>query len=376
MTAYYNENDLYAAEWLRNLIAEGLLPAGVVDDRSITDVEPKDLEGFQQCHFFCGIGIWPLVLRQCAFPDDRVVWTGSAPCQPFSSAGQQQGFDDKRHLWPVWFRLIRECRPDVVLGEQVSSKRGLAWWDVVADDLESEGYAAAAVDSCAAGAGAPHLRQRLYWVGNADGFAGERPRGAGDVHAPARRVGRKAQQQWMWGAPDDSGQDGHGGVADAGVQRRDGVAVQHQSGQENPEAAGGGSAGGVADAVREGQQGPRPAEQAGSTIAGVGGIDGQLADAAGEQLEGHAGAGEGAGAAGTASATEPAGHCSVGVCGPHWGPVDWVWCIDGKWRPTQPGTFPLAPRNSNRVAVLHAIGNALCAPQAKVFAETVKEILT
>ena len=47
------------------------------------------------------------------------VWTGSCPCQPFSSAGLRAGSDDPRHLWPAWFRLIRECRPDTVFGEQV-----------------------------------------------------------------------------------------------------------------------------------------------------------------------------------------------------------------------------------------------------------------
>jgi DNA (cytosine-5)-methyltransferase 1 len=58
VTAYYNEHDSYAAQWLRNLIAAGEIADGVVDERSIVDVRPEDLEGFTQCHFFAGIAGW------------------------------------------------------------------------------------------------------------------------------------------------------------------------------------------------------------------------------------------------------------------------------------------------------------------------------
>lgn len=70
MTAYYNEFDPFAAKWLRNLIDAGLIAPGIVDDRSITDVTPADLEGFKQCHFFAGIGGWSLALRLAGVPDD------------------------------------------------------------------------------------------------------------------------------------------------------------------------------------------------------------------------------------------------------------------------------------------------------------------
>lgn len=169
MSAYYNEVDPYAAEWLRNLIKAGHIADGVVDDRSIIDVEPTDLAGFHQCHFFAGVGIWSYALRCAGVDDDVRVWTGSAPCQPFSQAGRRKGFDDERHLWPVWARLIEVCRPDLIFGEQVSGADGRAWWDAVAGDLEGMGYAAGAIDSSAAGVGAPHIRPRLYWVANADG---------------------------------------------------------------------------------------------------------------------------------------------------------------------------------------------------------------
>lgn len=58
MTAYYNEIDPYAAQWLRNLIKAGHIADGVVDERSIEDVKPSELRGFTQCHFFAGVGVW------------------------------------------------------------------------------------------------------------------------------------------------------------------------------------------------------------------------------------------------------------------------------------------------------------------------------
>jgi DNA (cytosine-5)-methyltransferase 1 len=168
MPAYYNEIDPYAAQWLRNLIAAGHIAPGDVDERSITEVHPDDVRGYTQCHIFAGIGGWSLALRLAGWSDDRPVWTGSCPCQPFSSAGKQRGSDDERHLWPAFFRLIRECRPATVFGEQVAGAAGYAWWDHVAADLEGEGYAAAACDLGAHSVGAPHRRQRLYWVAHAD----------------------------------------------------------------------------------------------------------------------------------------------------------------------------------------------------------------
>ena len=170
---YYNEIDPFAAAWLRNLIKEKLIPDGDVDERSIADVQPVDLKDYTQCHFFAGIGGWSRALQLAGWPDDEPVWTGSCPCQPFSVAGKGKGTADERHLWPAFFRLIAECRPPVVFGEQVASRAGREWLAGVFADLEGVGYAGAGADLCAAGVGAPHIRQRLYWVarslGNADG---------------------------------------------------------------------------------------------------------------------------------------------------------------------------------------------------------------
>ncbi|EBR0084932.1 DNA cytosine methyltransferase [Salmonella enterica subsp. enterica serovar Wangata] len=164
MTAYYNEIDPFAAQWLRNLIDAGHIAPGVVDTRSIEEVTANDLKGFTQCHFFAGIGVWSYALRCAGWPDDRPVWTGSCPCQPFSACGKKKGKSDKRHLFPVWFRLISQCKPGVIFGEQVASNDGLDWFDDVQNNLENAEYAFAGFDLCAAGFGAPHIRQRLYWV--------------------------------------------------------------------------------------------------------------------------------------------------------------------------------------------------------------------
>lgn len=161
---YYNEYDKGAAQWLRELISTGEIPAGHVDERSIVDVRPSDLAGYVQCHFFAGIGGWSYALKLAGWPGDRPVWTGSCPCQPFSAAGKRLGTADARHLWPVFHRLIAQCRPDVVFGEQVEGAVGKGWLDGVCGDLEREGYACGAAVLGAHSVGAPHIRQRLYWV--------------------------------------------------------------------------------------------------------------------------------------------------------------------------------------------------------------------
>lgn len=166
-TAYYNEIDPFAAAWLRNLIDAGCIAPGVVDTRSVEEVTANDLKGFTQCHFFAGIGVWSYALRCAGWPDSRPVWTGSCPCQPFSQSGKRRGFNDPRHLWPTWRQLIKECAPYVIFGEQVASKDGLTWFDAVQLDLEEAEYAVAVIDLCAAGFGAPHIRQRLFWVADA-----------------------------------------------------------------------------------------------------------------------------------------------------------------------------------------------------------------
>jgi len=161
---YYNEWDSFAAEWLKQLIKDGLIPNGEVDSRSIADVRPEDLKGFTQCHFFAGIGGWSRALQLAGWSPDRPVWTGSPPCQSFSTAGSRKGKDDERHLWPVFFDLIRECQPPTVFGEQVAAAIRFGWLDDLQNDFEAEGYASGAFVLPSGSIGAYHKRDRLFFT--------------------------------------------------------------------------------------------------------------------------------------------------------------------------------------------------------------------
>jgi len=111
---------------------------------------------------------------------------GGFPCQPFSQAGRQQAQDDPRHLWPEMFRLIRECRPTWIVGENVVGLIRLGL-DEVLTDLENEGYATRTFNIPACSVGAPHLRQRLWIVAHSDSESG--PDGSFDGNAGQRQLG-------------------------------------------------------------------------------------------------------------------------------------------------------------------------------------------
>lgn len=323
---YYNEIDPFASQWMRNLIESGLIGKGEVDERSIADVSPDELAGYQQCHFFAGIGTWSYALRQAGWPEGLEVWTGSCPCQPFSAAGKRQAHDDERHLWPEWFRLIRQCRPGVVLGEQVASKDGLAWLDAVQSDLEAEGYAFGALDICAAGFGAPHIRQRLYFVGYAEG--GEQWR----IRERGKRDGLKELS--------DRGCRAISLLADADGRDSGSKGIQRSLEQRQQQKDG---------------------------------ISSQLADVQRTGLEGHAG-NAGDGNQPGRHGTDEAG--SVAARGPvngFWSDAEWIWCRDEKYRAVEPGTFPLAHGSPKRVGRLRGYGNGIVAPAAVEFIKAVME---
>jgi DNA (cytosine-5)-methyltransferase 1 len=341
--AYYNEIDAFCCAWLSNLMDDGLITPGDIDDRSIEDVVPRELTKYTRCHFFAGIGIWDIALTLAGW-QDHPVWTGSCPCQPFSAAGKGGGFTDERHLWPSFQWLIRQCRPAVVFGEQVASKNGLAWLDLVQDDLEGEDYTVWPVDICAAGYGAPHIRQRLYWVAE---YAGEGLEGSA----------RKSLQVGM--------------SRPASVRRVDGMAVAEHAERR--------TLGEHRKDGRDGQDGGRKEAYRKSGTCGQ--IRG-LADIAipgrdkGSQngtwcperisAEGRS-AGFGLrGASGRSSPTN-------GL----WRAADWLYCRDDKWRPVEPATFPLAPTGtfSNRVAELRGAGNSINLAQAAGFIEAVMGLM-
>lgn len=162
---YYNDNDKFVCQWTRNLMADGLISKGTVDERSIEELKPIDLAGYERCHFFSGIAGWEAALNLAGWYGET--WSGSCPCQPLSCAGLRKGHADKRHLWPAFYSLIAKCRPATIFGEQVASKDGREWFAGVRIDLEGIGYDIGAADLCAAGVGAPQKRQRIYWVANA-----------------------------------------------------------------------------------------------------------------------------------------------------------------------------------------------------------------
>ena len=278
----------------------GHIAPGDVDERSIVDVRPADLRGYTQAHFFAGIGGWSLAARLAGWPDDKTLWTGSCPCQPFSAAGKRKGTADERHLWHVFGALIRECRPPVVAGEQVASKDGLGWLDGVCADLEAADYAVWAGDFCAASVGAPHIRQRLWWLADANGWIAR--------HGELQPGGQHGQQSAHGGAG-----AGLGHADDAGSQgldeRRDGA---DQRAARSPSVAGG------------------------------------LADANQQQLDG-------SGHAGSGGWREFADVGSAGF----WSRYDLIPCRDGTARRIESGIQPLAHGVSGRVGRLRAYGNAI-----------------
>ena len=318
MEAYYNENDPYPAQWLRNLMAAGQITQGRVDESDIQNVGADGLAGVGRAHFFAGIGGWDYALQLAGWPAERPVWTGSCPCQPFSSAGRRRGVEDERHLWPFWRSIIAECRPATIFGEQVASADGRAWLNGVRVDLEALGYAVGAADLCAAGAGSPQIRQRLWWVADAD-----RSR-----HIPKDYTIRA-------GGLSVDFDSGAGGLGNAPSVR--------QAQGKDPEAGGGNEGAGI----RSGKS-----ERAGA--------DGRLGN-------------------GDSNGRKQGQEILwEGGFGTSWSGSEIVWCDErefGKgWvaRRVEPGTFPLAHRVSQRVGRLRAYGNAIV-PQ--VAAEFIKAFI-
>ena len=333
---YVNEIDPYCAQWLQNLMDAGVLPPGHIDTRSIEDVTPNDLAGYTQCHFFAGLGGWIYALDLAGWPRDRPVWTGSCPCQPFSAAGKGAGFADERHLWPAWQHLIAQRKPATVFGEQVASKDADAWIDLVHADMEGLGYAFGSVPFPATGIGAPHIRDRNYWMAHADGR-----------NASAEREQRSGQQRQ---------QPAHGGagrLADANGGQQQGVAVLRGNERNGPDAGwpqGGRGTAARGESFRMGDADRATGERRAGGVSGA-----QAAIDCARELYGRE-------HHGSANASESLVERASPIHG-FWRSADWLGCTDGKWRPVEPGTFPLAHGIPGRVGRLRAYGNAIV-PQA------------
>ncbi|MCY2038724.1 DNA cytosine methyltransferase [Klebsiella pneumoniae] len=407
--AYYNEIDPFAAQWLRNLIAAGHISPGEVDERSIEDVTPDDLRGFTQCHFFAGIGVWSHSLRLAGWPDDRPVWTGSCPCQPFSAAGKGDGFADERHLWPHFFHLISERRPQHVFGEQVASGNANTWFDLVQADLEGVGYAFGLVPFTSAGIGAPHIRERAYWVANTNHGSSDEGKAlrtgrpaildGGSIDGVAHAHGVISDWRGNVRAP---GRDeySNGGddvrLADANHDRQQpgqGIGCRCKCAEQGIDIGRSGKNGGLGNANvarleglggndgaagREGTTGPAAAP----------GVHDGMANTDNEQ---HSFAVSGCGNEHASTGREQDPAASAGLRGDYrplevngfWRDADWLLCRDWKWRPVEPGTFPLVDgasarmgrvepgvarvASSNRVGRLKGYGNAINAQAAAAF---------
>lgn len=434
--AYYNELDPRAAATLRELIRHNHIAPGEVDERSIEQVQPSDLVGFTQCHFFAGFGVWSYALRLAGWPDDRPIWTGSCPCPPFSSAGKKKPcpecghcnpvphvgrtgyfvcidcggswFADGRHLWPELWRLVAVGRPATLLGEQVASGDGRIWLASVRASLEILGYAVGGTDTCAAGVGAPHIRQRIY-------FAASDPRRMGDARSwrremalfDARGIGptdRLGETNRIGGASvtgdaarvmGDAEGGGRGVVRDEAFPRN----VGHVDGAIETRDGALGDAGG-ARRERDGLQSLSGGGEGSDSIGGVAGSStvGGMADADGDRRD-QTGRGQSApGNDGTVGNGRPRGmgdaereglqgrgaeyglfegRREIETRGPRalcfWDDCEWIPCRDGKARPVEPGTFPLVNGAKERVGRLRGYGNAIVAQNAEAFVRSYVE---
>ncbi|ESH97826.1 methyltransferase [Salmonella enterica subsp. enterica serovar Agona str. 632182-2] len=249
-------------------------------------------------------------MRLAGVPDSFPCWTGSPPCQPFSVAGAGRGTDDSRHLAPAFLDLVSECRPSVIFGEQVANAvKKDNWIDALLIEMSEEGYASGFAVLPAAGVGAPHKRDRIFF-------------GA----ALLADTVRKQQRQE--------------GLRRCGLEN---VQVRRN---ENPATI----TGCCGNCSLAGTNGKRP--QGEWPDCNSSGWKGQDLRPAGLRI----GAGNKDGYA----------HHS------HWSGADWLGCRDGRFRPVESGTFPLANGIPARVGRLRGYGNAIV-PQ--VAAEFIKAFM-
>lgn len=322
MVSCYIENDPYCAEWLRNLCLVGLLPEGDVDDRSISEVDPSDLIGYDQVHCFAGVGGWPLAAQLAGWPEDRELWTASVPCQPWSGAGRRGGAADSRHLWPDFFALFRARRPAVAVGENVTGKFSRGWFDGVRSDLASIAYATRVIDIPACSVNAPHIRNRLWWIAVADDA---------DETEGRRGLCRSSESGSTveLGAPGQlAGFDSCVGtlVNSPSLGRREGRS-------ESELRSGWPAAGGPSSSSSH-------LGDSDSTRHPLRGVSGEFR----EPQRGTLATPERAGS------TPPAGH---------WDEYEWIACADGKQRRVKPGVHLLVNGATARIPRIRASGNAI-----------------
>jgi len=160
--------------------------------------------------------------------------TGGFPCQPFSTAGKRLGTDDPRHLWPEMLRVVREIQPGWVVGENVFGiinwSKGLVF-EMVCSDLENQGYQVTPVILPAAGVGAPHRRNRCWFIAYSNSNDARR-RGYGETEQSQNKgkVDEK-ERKWIWPEPQRISQERT--IANASSIRRIQGEPRHESGVNN-----------------------------------------------------------------------------------------------------------------------------------------------
>jgi DNA (cytosine-5)-methyltransferase 1 len=319
----YNDNDPKVCAWASELVKAGHVAPGSVLCKSIKEVQADELRQATQVHLFAGILGWPLALRLAGWEPTRPIWTGSCPCQPFSAAGKRKGTADERHLWPDMLRLIAECQPATVFGEQVASSDGREWLAGVRTDLEALGYEVGAADLCAASVGAPHIRQRLFWVADTIGNTSQRRSIARIESGPTRPIEVFAQER-EWCGPDSTSGGTTGGLADT-----EGPERQRLRPVTSWQQGGFADAGGLGNATSRGRAQGDGAQQTGQ----------------------HGEAGD-------------------------WHRATTIPCGDGKTRRIGPGITPLAHGIPARVVRLRGYGNAIVPQLAAQFIKAYMECIT
>jgi DNA (cytosine-5)-methyltransferase 1 len=394
----YTDIDPFCCQWMENLIEAGQLPAGIVFRSDVREIDPTCLKEIDQAHIFAGIGGWAYALELAGWPRDWPVWTGSCPCQPWSVAGHGKGEDDERHLWPEWFQLIRECKPPIIFGEQVASPAGRSWLDIVSDDMESAGYAVGSANLCACGIGAPHLRQRLYWVAVS---CQQRCEGIRLHLSEWEKRGRMLEAGWCGEV---------GGLANTDSIGQERCADAKSETRSKPRSCLRGNPYWSTHAL-EYTAGVRPERTCESEIIGAWARRPTRGTGAPDSAMGNTDEDRSPRNAGAVSETEektqlrnePYRIESPSPVSGFWRNAEWLYGRDGKFRPAEPGSFPLAPRlprgmgrlrpwerkladvagadvrslkeaGRNRVGRLRGYGNAIVPQLAAEFIRAVMEI--
>jgi DNA (cytosine-5)-methyltransferase 1 len=240
-------------------------------------------------------------------------------------------FADARHLWPEMWRLVSRGRPVCVFGEQVAGSDGEVWLAAVRASLEILGYRFWPAGLNAAGFGAPHIRQRLYFVA--------------ESQYSERRTVKQSREDGRDGA-DPGRKEAHSIVgtcrevcpmADAAGERTRWAATPELGDAGGP---------GLSQRERDGRIQREALES----------FKGQTPECRGDPDE--------------SRVPSPEPRSTNGF----WRDAEWLWCRDGKYRAVEPGTFPLAHGVAARVGRLRGYGNALCAPVAESFIRAYLEV--